>query len=616
VAGLRDTDTGAPARPRRARSRWRKRLRRRWEDHGWILLFVSALVALALGLAGFSRSDPSGSVSDSFYRAIQLFFVTAGAGVVDGPTPLALNIARFLALATTALVSIRAVFAIFGQRAARTWVRYLLRDHVIVCGLGRIGLRMANAFNDAGYRVVVIEEDAGHAAVEECQAEGIVVLIGDAEDRTLLWRAGVLNAQYLVSACGDDGANARVAVAAAAVVRGQRRQRLTCFVHIREEGLAGLLEEAAFVSHDEASCRFQFFNPVQSVPATLLEEFPAFDDPPDPARPPAVVVIGAGPLGSSLIANMARRWLSVASDGARLRIVVVDGQAEDAVAALRSRYPALDRAAELVVHDIEVGSPEFDRCAFLPRGSDNVDVRVYVSLDDDAWGLHAALAVHRKLRRREVPVVVLTTERGGLASLAGGAGAGLVKLKVFDVLDRTCRPEVLVYGTFELLARAIHRDYVRQQRAAGQTPQTNPALRDWDELDQAIKERNRHQAAHLGTKLDSVGCDIEPWTDWDSEPVMFSKEEVEALAGMEHERWCREREAEGWIYAPQRDDARRRSPYLLPWSELPETVKDWNRSTARSLPDFVARAGFVIVREEPAEAQPAGPASAGAIGGT
>jgi voltage-gated potassium channel Kch len=595
VAGLRNTEMEASTGPRRGRPRWRKQLRRRWDDHGWVVLMVSAVVALGLGLVGFSHSDPEGSLSDSFYRAIQLFFVTAGAGVVNGPTPVALDVARFLALATTAAVSVRAVFAIFGQRAARTWVRYLMRDHVIVCGLGRIGLRMATAFHAAGYRVVVIEEDAAQASIAECRAEGIVVLVGDAEDRTLLWRAGVVKARYLVSACGDDGANARVAVAAS-VVRGQRRQRLTCFVHIQEEGLAGLLEEAAFVSHDDASCRFQFFNPVQSVPAALLDEFPAFEDPPPPGRSTSVVVIGAGTLGSTLIANISRRWLSVAESGARLRIVVVDGQAEDAVAALRSRYPALDRAAELVVHDIEVGSAEFDRCAFLPRVSDDADTRIYVALDDDAWGLHAALAVHRRLRRRDVPVVVLTTERGGLASLAGGVDARLAKLMVFDVLDRTCRPEVLVYGTFELLARAIHRDYVHQQLAAGQTPETNPALMDWDDLDQAAKERNRHQAAHVGTKLDSVGCEIEPWTDWDSEPVVFSKEEVESLAEMEHERWCAERRAEGWSYAAQRDDARHHSPYLLPWAELPESVKDWNRATARGLPDFVARAGFAVVR--------------------
>jgi hypothetical protein len=596
VAGLRNTETGAPTGPLRPRPRWRKRLRRQWDEHGWVVLLASALVALTLGLIGFSRSDPAQSFSDSLYRAIQLFFVTAGAGVVDGPTPVALDVARFLALATTAAASVRAVFAIFGQRAARTWVRYLMRDHVIVCGLGRIGLRLANSFRAAGYRVVVVEEDAGHAAVDECRAEVIVVLIGDGEDRSLLWRAGVLKARYLVSACGDDGTNARVAVAAAEVVRDRRRQRLTCFVHIQEEGLAGLLEEAAFVSADEASCRFQFFNPIQSVPATLLEEFPAFDDAPGTGRPPSVVVVGTGQLGSSLVANVARRWLAVAEDAARLPMVVVDEHAGDDVTGLRSRYPGLDRAVELVVHDVEVGSPEFDRCEFLPGGSDHADVRIYVAVDDDAWGLHAALSIHRKLRRRDVPVVVLTTERGGLATLAGGAGAGLARLQVFDVLDRTCRPEVLVFGTFELLARAIHGDYVHQQREAGQTPETNAALRDWDDLDQASKERNRRQAAHLGVKLDAVGCEIEPWTDWDSEPVVFTKEEVESLAEMEHERWCEERRAEGWVYAAQRDDAHRRNPYLLPWGELPEGIKDWNRAAARKLPDLVARAGFAVVR--------------------
>ncbi len=582
----------APARP--ARSRWRARARRRWDDHGWVVLVAAALVALALGLVGFSQSDPDRSFSDALYRSVQLFFVTAGAGLVDGPTPVTLDVARFLALATAATASVRAVFAIFGQRAARTWVRYLRRDHVIVCGLGQIGLRVTKAFHEAGYAVVVIEQDAMHAAVEECRSEGIVVLLGDAQDRGLLWRAGVLNARYLVCACGDDGTNARVALAASDVVRDRRSRHLTCFVHIGDEGLAGLLQEEAFASHDDSSCLIQFFNPFQSVPTALLDEFPAFAEPLAPGRPPAVIVIGTGRMGKNLIAHLARRWLSVTSDGSRLRVIPVDTDATAAVEDLRRRYPSLDRAADLVVHDIGVSSPEFDDCPFLPRITDPCDARIYICLDDDACGLNAALAVQRKLRRRDVQVVVLTTQRGGLAALAGGADALRSRLTVFDVLDRTCRPEVLVYGAFEILARAIHRDDVRHQLEAGVMEAGDPALRDWDELDSTAKERSRHQASHLGTKLAALGYDIEPWTDWDAPPVTFSAAEIERLAELEHERWRGEREAEGWAHGARFDEGRRHTPELVAWADLPDPVKDRYRAAARALPSFIARAGFAI----------------------
>jgi hypothetical protein len=65
---------------------------------------------------------------------------------------------------------------------------------------------------------------------------------------------------------------------------------------------------------------------------------------------------------------------------------------------------------------------------------------------------------------------------------------------------------------------------------------------------------------------------------------------------MEHARWVEERRREGWELGPQKDVNRKISPFLVPWGELAESMKDYDREFVHGLPRFLARAGFQIVR--------------------
>jgi len=68
---------------------------------------------------------------------------------------------------------------------------------------------------------------------------------------------------------------------------------------------------------------------------------------------------------------------------------------------------------------------------------------------------------------------------------------------------------------------------------------------------------------------------------------------------LEHQRWEIERRQDGWRPGPARDPARKLSPYLVPWENLPEEIKDLDRDAIRALPTFLARAGFAITRRAP-----------------
>ncbi|MGI6221910.1 MAG: RyR domain-containing protein [Coriobacteriales bacterium] len=76
----------------------------------------------------------------------------------------------------------------------------------------------------------------------------------------------------------------------------------------------------------------------------------------------------------------------------------------------------------------------------------------------------------------------------------------------------------------------------------------------------------------------------------------FTQSEVEVLAILEHRRWLAERTDGGWVHGPVKDVEAKVSPYLVPWEELPDRVREWNRSTARDIPALLASAGFAITR--------------------
>ncbi len=75
---------------------------------------------------------------------------------------------------------------------------------------------------------------------------------------------------------------------------------------------------------------------------------------------------------------------------------------------------------------------------------------------------------------------------------------------------------------------------------------------------------------------------------------------VEKLAGHIHEGWAAQRQAEGWHYGAHRDDLKKEHPRLVPYKDLPEAEKEYDRQNALKTVQAILGWGF---RLEP----PAGP---------
>lgn len=580
------TISGVPDLERRKRRAERRaHLRHFKKDAQWWLIGGAAVLAAILGWIGFHNVDRSG-FGDATYRTLQLFTLESG---TNDHGQLSLQVARFLAPAVMAVALVRATVGLFHDQAQLLRLR-IIRDHVVVCGVGRTGHALARSLREQGYRVVAIEQDAEDDMVGSCRSAGVPVLIGDATDVDVLRKVGVARAAFIVALCGQSGTNAQIAVIADRLARGRRRS-LNCLAQVLEPDLCSLLRTKFPAAGGHPAFRLEFFDIYERAARVMLQRHPAFTDTDTGSdRQPHLLIIGFGRLGQSLALRAARNWKSGKhAPDRRLLITVVDARAPQEVRALRARHPELDTVCRIKPTDV-----------YDDRETPQVTV-AYVCLGDDAQALQAGLAIHEQLQDQGTTVVIRGRTVEGLPALLHATPGRFTGLYGFALLDQTCDADLLFGGLNEALAQLLHSRYLRVREAQGWTyglqrdvvQRTHPALASWPQLDDDYKDSNRDQAAHTWDKLAAVRCELAELVDWDAEPFPFTDDEVEKLARLEHERWMdreRRKVRGAWVLG------RRPHPDLIPWERLTSQEQDIDREFVRELPQVLAQLGCRIVR--------------------
>lgn len=90
------------------------------------------------------------------------------------------------------------------------------------------------------------------------------------------------------------------------------------------------------------------------------------------------------------------------------------------------------------------------------------------------------------------------------------------------------------------------------------------------------------------TPLDTSGVELSPEL----------LELTEQIAENVHENWSAGRIAEGWTYGPVRDDAKKETPCLIPYAELSESEREYDRITAMQTLKMIVALGYTIEKKE------------------
>lgn len=188
-------------------------------------ILVAGLVGLlailaadwALGVAFLGQGPIA-----SFYSASRVV-ATVGPGVDELTSPrwylVMSGIFMLAAIAFTAVFTAGIVNRLLSTRSIALLGRRTLprRDHVVVVGLGQVGLRLATRLASMGQRVVVVERDPAPANLRIAKAAGIPVVIGNGSERAVLDRLSLARARALAAMGSQELDNVEVAITARAV---------------------------------------------------------------------------------------------------------------------------------------------------------------------------------------------------------------------------------------------------------------------------------------------------------------------------------------------------------------------------------------------------------------
>ena len=137
------------------------------------------------------------------------------------------------------------------------------------------------------------------------------------------------------------------------------------------------------------------------------------------------------------------------------------------------------------------------------------------------------------------------------------------------------------------IARAIHSRYLHEIRRQGDiaTAEKDISLTDFDDLPAEIQRTNIDNAAHIPTKLLSIGYRIRPVSRGFKAPAIhLDEEEIETMARVEHLRWSWEKRLNGWSFGKLKDPGKKIYPGLIPYDQLDEKEKEKDRELVRLIP--------------------------------
>ena len=157
--------------------------------------------------------------------------------------------------------------------------------------------------------------------------------------------------------------------------------------------------------------------------------------------------------------------------------------------------------------------------------------------------------------------------------------------------DGKLTPRPLI-DTLENLAIAIHHQYNQKQREL--FPDKPLAHPNFSDLPDTLKYSNLRQARSIVDKLTLMGWEMRPIGREGQIINQIPEDIVEMLAVIEHDEWVKERTDSGWKYGVAKSVKKKITPYLVPYEDLDEKIKENDRDAIRNIPRLLEKIGMAV----------------------
>jgi voltage-gated potassium channel len=228
---------------------------------GWSFRDAIYMVIVTVYTVGYSEVRP---INTPALNVITLSLIVFGCtGVI------------FLTGALVQFITLSQLNKVMGLKRMNTQVDQL-KEHIVLCGFGRLGQVLARSLSASSAGFVIIEENETRAG--EARGQGYLCIHGDATSEAVLLAAGVMRAHALATVLSNDALNVFIMLSARAlnpelsiVARGELAStekkllqagadKVVLPTHIGAERIAELIlhaESARFIEGLERSHGFQ-----------------------------------------------------------------------------------------------------------------------------------------------------------------------------------------------------------------------------------------------------------------------------------------------------------------------------------------------------------------------
>ena len=562
------------------------------------LIGIIFLFSVVLGYIGFyqyyERTHEDVNAFQLLYLSFQLFAMESGA--VERPylAPVALHIARWLSPGILAYAVFKTIFSVLSKEIYSLKLRNY-KEHVIICGLGEKGQRLADSFYERGDKIVITEKDSDNNLINHNKGRGIVVLNENALDTTILKKARVEHAKYLVTVTGNDIVNVEIL----SLVREIKNKKphdinLTCFAHIQDSKLKSLLydHEIFYKTHNNFDARI--FSIYENGARIALKNYPPDKyckvvNKSDP--PPHILILGYGNLGETILTQIAR--VAHYINDKRTILTVIDEKAKEYGSKLKIRIPGIQEIIDIKFIDKD---PELLTDSFLNELQSKQPFSIiYYCLEDDTTEIDTLKRFKTILPNSKAVSVIFTNPNTPLPkSLKEDK-----KIFSIELIYEACSANVVVDEELDKYAALIHEDYLKRAKEnykkladqclkeGKEPPKPKPIMVEWEKLNEEYRDNNRSQADHIDVKLRAIECEACPIEDERDEFIFISdKELMTALAKMEHRRWNANRWLAGWRLG-KRNDELKMHPDLLPWEDLDSETQGYDIEAVANIPHLL-----------------------------
>ncbi|MEZ5878951.1 MAG: RyR domain-containing protein [Tepidamorphaceae bacterium] len=478
--------------------------------------------------------------------------------------------------------------------------RFVRRGHTLVIGNTPLAFRLVRALKSEN--AVPVHVTDALVLRQERKTDDLRMTL-DLTPETLARKAGLLRASSVVIDMGND---ADTMVTAKPILRWLERngpgtvRHMT--VRIADPFLADMFLEFSQKIGLGKLVRVSAFDENRVAARHALSSQPLF------VRAAArgqsrvhALIVGFGDFGEKLFDQI--MLTSIAGDLEQPRVTIVDKDAGRLQREFATRRPGVCESLDVSFIEMDIGAVPLEGAyvgeqvaGLVAAEKKDPLTAIYLTLPTPADNIRAALLLQRHYERNKTLAAPILYRSRGTAGIDGSllevthvaddADHGFIPLPSPD--ERLAR-FVLGEADLEKLARKLHENYLKGAEKA------EAASRSWNNLPETMRRSNIRAADHLKAKLWTLGIGLPlgeglpTLSDEDRETLKAlrnSKKGGKALvrlARIEHDRWMVDRQLDGWVYGPERDDTRRIHPKLVPFDDLSMTPADIDKDVQQIL---------------------------------